>query len=249
MVVCLVACAATSAGVAAPSYAADPLPGAPIEATKRVGQVVAKAASNAEREIKRPAQDVEQPVRVPKSSLVETLNGQQPPNPFRITIGRYFSDSRSISRGAGSLGSLGFDYDTRVNNLLGGATIISLYADLNTGGRYSRNNSAEFDADIIGLGVSARRVFTRDLNKGHFYAGAGVGIYATRYTIDPLGPERYRKTDYSPGLRLIGGYQFDKNYFLQFDLLALDSFRTRNSNGASVRVNPSGARFGFGYRF
>ncbi|MBC8141042.1 MAG: hypothetical protein H7Y38_06330 [Armatimonadetes bacterium] len=262
--------AIVSAGSAAPTYATgffEPL----AQATKRVGKDVGKAASqagkevgkgvqntgrevgrgvkNTGREIGRGAKNVERFGRGTKNGLVRNFEGRQPPNPYRITASRYFSDSQSIGRGAGSLGSFGFDYDTRVNNLLGGTTVIGLYADINTGGRYSRNNSAEFDADIIGVGFHARRVFTADLNKSHFYTGLGVGFYGTRYTIDPLGPARNKKTDYSPGLRLIGGYNFDKNYFVQFDLLALDSFRTRNSNGANVRVNPSGARFGFGYRF
>lgn len=259
IVVCLASCAATGAGIAAPAHAAgffEPF----AQATKRVGKDVGKAASqagkevgrgveNTGREIGRGAKNVERLGRRTESGLVENFKGQQPPNPYRITASRYFSDSRSISRGAGSLDSFGFDYDTRLNKLLGGPTIIGLYADVNTGGRYSRNNSAEFDTTTIGVGFHARRVFTRDLNKAHFYTGAGIGFYGTRYSVDPLGPARYKKTDYSAGFRFLGGYNFDKNYFLQFDILALDAFRIQNSNGVLVRVNPSGARFGFGYRF
>ncbi len=256
---CLAACTATGAGIAAPVHAADLL--APFaQATERVGRNVGNVASqagkevgrgakNTGREIGRGAKSVERLGRRAGSGLVENFKGQQPPNPYRIAASRYFSDSRSISRGAGSLDSFGFDYDTRLNNLLGGPTIIGVYADVNTGGRYSRNNSADFDVSTIGIGFQARRVFTNDLNKAHPYIGGGIGFYGTRYTVDPLGPARYKKTDYSPGFRFLGGYNFNKNYFVQFDLLALESLRTRNSNGASVRVNPSGARFGFGYRF
>ena len=218
-------------------------------AVQNTGREVGRGVQNAGREIGRGAKNVERFGRRAKTGLVRDYEGQQPPNPYRFTVSRFFSDSLGIGRGAGSLSSFGFEYDTRLNRLLGGPTVIGLFADVNTGGRYGRNNSAEYDADIIGVGVQARRIFAESLDSRHFYVGGGVGFYGTRYTVDPLGPARYKKTDYSGGLRLLGGYHFDRSLYVQCDILAIDPFTTRNANGARVRVNPSGARFGVGYRF
>ena len=215
----------------------------------QVGKEVGKGVKNTGREVGRGARNVERFGRRAKNNFAESFQGRQPANPVRLTVSRLFTDSLSINRGAGSLGSFTLDYDARLNNLLGGPTAIGVFADLSSGSRYARNNSADFDVTQIGLGIYWRRVFTRDLNRNHFYTGVGAGFYRTEYTVDPLGPERFEKTDFSGAIRLLGGYQFTKNLYAQLDIIAMDRFQTRNSNGARIGVNPSGARFGIGYRF
>lgn len=175
--------------------------------------------------------------------------GRRPPKPFRVTVSGYFPDSRTITRGIGTLGSLDVEYDAFTSRFLGGPTVVGVFADFSAGQQYRRNQSAQFDASVIGVGLIARRVFTESLDRRHFYIGAGGGFYSAGLDVNPLGPERYKATSNSFGVRFQGGYQFTRNLYAQVDLLSLDLFRTRNADGRRVRVNPSGARLGVGIRF
>lgn len=175
--------------------------------------------------------------------------GKRPPNPFRVTLNIHSSDSRTIRRSIGSLSSVDVEYDAFTSRLLGGPTVIGFYADFNGGDRYKRELSAQTDVRIIGGGLIARRLFTESPSRSHFYVGAGAGFYMTRINIDPFGPQRYEKTGNGLGIRFQGGYQFNKIFYAQLDLLSLESLRTRNADGIPVRINPSGARFGVGYQF
>ena len=175
--------------------------------------------------------------------------GKRPPNPFRVTLNAYTSNSGTIQRGLGTFGGVDVQYDAFTSRLLGGPTLVGFFADLNGGEQYDKRESALFDMRVIGFGVMARRIFTETPERRHFYIGAGAGFYTTRLNIDPAGPQRYEETDGSFGFRFQGGYQFTKNFYAQLDLLTLDLIRTRDADGRFVRANPSGARFGVGYQF
>ncbi|MBC7808302.1 MAG: hypothetical protein H7145_19390 [Akkermansiaceae bacterium] len=183
------------------------------------------------------------------SGLGRNGYGKRPPNPFRVTLSYHSSDSRTINRGLGTFAAVDVQYDAFTSTLLGGPTLIGFFADINGGERFKRSESAQFDVRIIGVGMMARRVFTESLDRSHFYVGAGAGFYTTRLDIDPSGPQRYEENGSSLGIRFQGGYQFTRNFYAQFDLLSLESIRTRNADGRTVRVNPSGGRVGIGYQF
>lgn len=184
-----------------------------------------------------------------KQGLAALFTGTRPKQPYSVTLSSYSPDGKSIGNGVGAFPSLTVNYDTAANTSLGGPTRVGFYADLNSGGRYSRGNSAEYDFSTVGLGLQARRDFTKSLEKRHFYAGLGLGLYSTEYTVDPVGPARYRKTQFGTGIRLFGGYTLAKQFSLQIDLLSLDPLTTRNANGFRVKADPSGTRLGIGYHF
>ena len=179
----------------------------------------------------------------------DTFSNQRIRHPYRILVGRLLPDNSSVARGAGSLGAFEFEYDFKTSRMFSGPTVISVFADLNTNKRYVKNASAEYTMNSVGLGIAARRIFGNTLDRSHTYVGLGVGIFGTGYRIDPFGPARYQKTDYSPAFRVTGGYQFGQSFYIQADYLLLDSFRIRNASGQEISASPSGTRVGLGYRF
>ena len=137
--------------------------------------------------------------------------------PFRIGAGVAFP----TEGGSDTVFSVGASYDfgksTAEKPLLGG-----LYLDY-----YGKNS-----ANVYGLGIQGRYLFSPAVNPAQFYAGAGIGVYGTHVSGS--------STQTNVGGKAFLGYQLNSGPFAEVAYTLV-----QENNG----VSPNAINLHVGYRF